>query len=102
MFLFPAAALAEEAGHAAQPLHACIRPVHPKAAALADPTVSKAALPPDHDFNSQVDRYKDCIWKFVVNERKAAQLHTSAAEAAIEDWYAFIRESLASGALKER
>jgi hypothetical protein len=102
MILVSGTALAEDTGHAALPRHACIKPVHPKAAALADPTVAKAALPPDHDFNTQVDRYKDCIWKFVVNERKAAQLHTSAAESAIEDWYAFIRESLTSGALKER
>ena len=49
-----------------------------------------------------MSRYKDGIWKFVVAERKAAQLHTTAAENAVEDWYAFIRESLASGALKER
>jgi hypothetical protein len=64
--------------------------------------VAKAALPKDHDFDTQVDRYKDCIWKFVVAERNAAQRHSTAAENAIEDWYAFIRESLASGALKER
>jgi hypothetical protein len=102
MILVPCCCRAEDTGHATTPGHACVKPVHPKAASLNDPTVAKAALPKDHDFSTQADRYKDCIWKFVVGERKAAQLHTSAAENAIEDWYAFIRESLASGALQER
>jgi len=84
------------------PRHACVKPVHPRADALSDPTVAKSALPKDPDFSNQVDRYKDCIWKFVVAEKRAAQLHTTAAENAIDEWYAFIRESIASGALQER
>ena len=95
--LAPCFCLAEDA----PPRHNCVRPVHPKAEALKDPTVAKSALPRDHDFSTQVDRYKACIWKFVVAEKKAAQLHTAAADAAVDEWYAFIRESIASGALRE-
>jgi hypothetical protein len=102
IILAPCCSLAEDTSHATPPKHACIRPVHPRISASSDPTAAKTARAQDYDFSTQVDRYKDCIWKYVVGERKAAQLHTSAAENAVEEWYAFIRESIASGVLKER
>ena len=98
----PFSSFAEDTCHSPAPRHTCIKPVHPRASQLSEPSDVKPTQPQDYDFRMQVDQYKDCILVFAAGQRQAIKIHTTAAEDAANEWYAFVKESIASGALQER
>ncbi len=64
------------------PRHSCYKPVKPYK------FTSKHEL---ESFLSDVDRYKECIERFVRQHREEAQNHLDGVKGAIDEWNNFVR-----------
>ncbi len=71
--------------HDQQPTHACLQPTRP-----ADK--NDAAV--WNRFVDRVDAYRACMSAFIQQNNEAADRHRAAANAATEEWNAFVHQSL--------
>ncbi len=79
--LIPAVVLA----HTPQPTHPCTQPVRPP---------DKNDVDVWNRFADQVDAYRACMSQFITQNNEAADRHRAAANAATEEWNAFVHSSL--------